>query len=208
MNLVKWFRKNNKKVMAVVVIVIMIGFVGGSYISQLSQRRSRLHGTVAWFADNRKITDDDLSLARRELDVLRALRADVLLRNQDLRGILLGELLFAEQQTSPALINHIKQTIRTYQYRISDKQINDIYRRSVPSSIYWMLLKNEAQLAGIRVPNEQAGELLGKLIPQLFNGQTYSQRIGTLIDQYRLPQQQLLTIFSQLLAVMQYAQLI
>lgn len=208
MNLVKWFRKNNKKVMAVVVIVIMIGFVGGSYISQLSQRRAGLHRTVAWFADNRKITDDDLSLARRELDVLRALQADVLLRNQDLRGILLGELLFAEQQTSPELINHIKQTIRTYQYRISDKQINDIYRRSVPSSIYWTLLKNEAQLAGIRVPNEQAGELLGKVIPQLFNGQTYSQRIGFLIKQYGLPQEQLLTIFSQLLAVMQYAQLI
>ncbi len=29
MNLVKWFRKNNKKVMAVVVIVLMIGFIGG-----------------------------------------------------------------------------------------------------------------------------------------------------------------------------------
>jgi len=210
MNLVKWFRKNNKKVMAVVVIVIMIGFVGGSYITQLSQRRTGRHRTVAWFADNRKITDYDLSLARRELEILRALQANVLLRNQDLRGILLGELLFAEQQTSPALINHIKQTIRTYQYRISDKQINDIYppRRTLPSSIYWMLLKNEAQLAGIRVPNEQAGELLGKLIPQLFNGQTYSQRIGFLIKQYGLPQEQLLTIFSQLLAVMQYAQLI
>jgi len=208
MNLVKWFRKNNKKVMAVVVIVIMIGFVGGSYISRLSQRRTGRHGTVAWFADNRKITDYDLSLARRELDVFRALQADVLLRNQDLRGILLGELLFAEQQTSPALINHIKQTVRTYQYRISDKQINDIYKRSVPSSIYWMLLKNEAQLAGIRVSNEQTGELLGKVIPQLFNGQTYSQRIGFLINQYGLPQQQLLTIFSQLLAVMQYAQMI
>ncbi len=115
MNLVKWFRKNNKKVMAVVVIVIMIGFVGGSYISQLSQRRSGRYETVAWFADNRKIKSDDLSLARRELDVLRALQADVLLRNQDFRGIFLGELLFAEQQTSPALINHIKQTIRTYQ---------------------------------------------------------------------------------------------
>ncbi len=209
MNLVKWFRKNNKKVMAVVVIVIMIGFVGGSYISQLSQkRRTGRHGTVAWFAENGKITNYDLLLARRELDILRALRADVLLRNWDLQAILLGELLFTEQRTSPELINHIKQTIRTYQYRISDKQINDIYRRSMPSRIYWMLLKNEAQLAGIRVPNEQAGELLGKVIPQLFNGQTYSQRVGTLINQYGLPEQQLLTIFSQLLAVMQYAQLI
>jgi len=209
MNLVKWFRKNNKKVMAVVVIVIMFGFIGGgTLLQQLSRRATGLHKTIAYFGDNKKITNNDLSMARRELDVLRSLAADVLLRNQDLRGILLGELLFAEQQTSPALINHIRQTIRTNRYRISDKQINDMYRRSMPSNIYWLLLKNEAQLAGIRVPNEQAGELLGQVIPQLFNGQTYSQLIGVLRDRYGLPEKQLLAIFSELLAVMQYAQMI
>ena len=209
MNLVKWFRKNNKKVMAVVVIVIMFGFIGGgTLLQQLSQRATGRHKTVAYFGDNKKITNNDLSLARRELDVLRSLAADVLLRNQDLRGILLGELLFAEQQTSPALINHIRQTIRTNRYRISDKQINDMYRRSVPSNIYWLLLKNEAQLAGIRVPNEQAGELLGQVIPQLFKGQTYSQLIGILRDRYGLPEKQLLAIFSELLAIIQYAQMI
>ncbi len=209
MNLVRWFRKYNKKVMAVVVIVIMFGFIGGgTLLQQLSRRATGLHKTIAYFGDNKKITNNDLYLARRELDILRSLAADVLLRNQDLRGILLGELLFAEQQTSPALINHIRQTIRTNRYRISDKQINDMYRRSVPSNIYWLLLKNEAQLAGIRVPNEQAGELLGKVIPQLFDGQTYSQRIGVLINQHGLPEKQLLAIFSELLAVMQYAQMI
>ncbi len=209
MNLVRWFRKNNKKVMAVVVIVIMFGFIGGgTLLQQLSQRATGRHKTIAYFGDSKKITNNDLSLARRELDVLRSLAADVLLRNQDLRGILLGELLFAEQQTSPALINHIRQTIRTNRYRISDKQINDMYRRSVPSNIYWLLLKNEAQLAGIRVPNEQVGELLGQVIPQLFNGQTYSQLIGVLRDRYGLPEKQLLAIFSELLAIMQYAQMI
>jgi hypothetical protein len=83
-----------------------------------------------------------------------------------------------------------------------------MYRRSVPSNIYWLLLKNETQLAGIRVPIEQAGELLGQVIPQLFNGQTYSQLIGVLRDRYGLPEKQLLAIFSELLAIMQYAQMI
>ena len=83
-----------------------------------------------------------------------------------------------------------------------------MYRRSVPSNIYWLLLKNEAQLAGIRVPNEQAGELLGEVIPKLFNGQTYSQLIGVLRDRYGLPEKQLLAIFSELLAIIQYAQMI
>jgi hypothetical protein len=131
-----------------------------------------------------------------------------MLQSQDLIGILLSELLFAEQRSSPALVNHIRQTIRTNKYRISDKQINDIYRRSVPSSLCWLLLKNEAQLAGIRVQNEDVGKLLGQAIPQLFNGQTYSQRIGAMINQQRIPEQQILTIFGELLAVLQYAYVI
>ena len=211
MNLVRWFRKNNKKVMAIVVIVIMFGFIGGgTLLEQFSRRATGLHKTIAYFGDNEKITNSDLYIqAQRELDILRSLRADVLLSNQDLHGILLGELLFAEQRTSPALVKHIKQTIRTYQYRISDKQINDMYppRRTLPSGIYWILLTNEAQLAGLKVPNEQAGIVLGKIIPDIF-GQTYSQRIGILINQHGIPEQQILTIFSKLLAVWQYAQMI
>ena len=212
MNLVRWFRKNNKKVMAVVVIGIMFIFIGGgTLLEEFSRRATGLHKTTAYFGDNKKITNSDLYVqAPQELNILRSLGADILLSNQDLHAILLGELLFAEQRTSPALIKHIKQTIRTYQYRISDKQINDMYppRRTLPSSIYWILLKNEAQLAGLRVPNEQAGEVLGKVIPEIFNGQTYSQRIGALINQHGIPEQQLLTIFSNLLAVWQYAQMI
>ena len=209
MSLVRWFRKNNSKVMAVVVIVIMFGFIGGgTLLQQLSKRATGLHKTIAYFEDNRKITRQNLSNARRELDILRALQADSLLRNQDLRGIMLGELLFTEQRTSPALLNHIKQTIRQYQYRISDKQINDIYRRSVPSSIYWMLLKDEAKSSGIMVSNEQTGELLGKVLPQMYNGRKYSQIIQDIMNQYGLPEQRLLEIFGELLAIMQYAQMI
>jgi len=82
MNLVRWFRKNNKKVMAVVVIVIMFGFIGGgTLLQQLSQRAAGRHKTIAYFGDNKKITNNDLFLARRDLDVLRSLAADVLLRN-------------------------------------------------------------------------------------------------------------------------------
>ncbi|MBW7992651.1 MAG: hypothetical protein FVQ84_21905 [Planctomycetes bacterium] len=209
MSLVRWFRKNNTKVMAVVVIVILFGFIGGgTLLQQLSRRATGLHNTIAYFEGNRKITRQSLTDARRELDILRALRADALLQNQDLRGIMLGELLFTEQRTSPALLNHIKQTIRQYRYRISDKQINDLYRRSVPSSIYWMLLKDEAKSSGIMVSNEQTGELLGKVLPQMYNGRKYSQIILDIMNQYGLPEQRLLEIFGELLAIMQYAQMI
>jgi len=195
--------------MAVVVIVIMFGFIGGgTLLQQISRRSLGLGKTLAYYGDNRKINGEDLSYARRELDILRAMRADALLRSQQLWGILLGELLFTEQRANPALLAHIKQTINNYRLNISDKQINDIYRRSVPTSIYWILLKNEAKSAGIMLTNEQAGEVLGKVLPQLYEGQKYSRIIATLMNQYGLPEEDLLKIFSDLLAVMQYAQII
>jgi len=206
MNLVKWFRKNNKKVMAVVVIVIMFGFIGGgSLLQQLSKRSV---GPIAYFGDNKKITDYDLYTARRELEILRMLRADALLRAQDLHGIFLGELLFSDQRASPALMNRIRKTIRSNQYRISEKQINEIYKRRVPPGIYWLLLQKEAEKAGIRISNDQAGELLGSVIPQLFEGQTYTQFIGAIIRQQRIPEKQILTTLGKLLAVLQYSSIV
>ena len=206
MNLVRWFRKYNKKVMAVVVIVIMFGFIGGGTLLQQLSRRAGVV-TVATIA-GKPITNSELGLARRELDILRMLRADELLRSQDLQGILLGELLFSEQRASPALINRLKQIIRTNQYGISDKQINDMYRRQAPASVYWYCLQNEAQHAGISIPNAQVGELLGKIIPQLFSGQTYSQLMGAIISRQRIPEEQILATLGKLLSVLQYAQMI
>lgn len=205
MSLVKWFRKNNKKVMAVVVIIIMIGFIGGSsLLQQLTQRRVR---TVAHYGSKEQITDLDLSYARQDLELLSVLRADDLLRNQDLRGILLGELLFAEEKISPDLVNYLKQTIRQNQYRISDEQINEIYtsRRGIPPSVYWILLNEETEQAGIRVSNDQVGLLLGKVIPQLFNGASYSQAINSIMQQRGIPEEKILTTMSKLLSILQYA---
>jgi len=192
--------------MAVVVIVIMFGFIGGgTLLQQLSKRGV---GTLAYFGEKKEITDYDLLVARGELEILRMLRADALLRSQDLHGIFLGELLFSDQRASPGLINRIKQTIRTNQYRISEKQINDIYRRPVPPTIFWLLLQNEAQNAGIRISSSQVGELLGRVIPQLFEGRSYSQFIGAIIRQQRIPEEQILATFAKLLAVLQYSSII
>jgi len=208
MNLVKWFRKNNKKVMAVVVIVLMIGFVGGSALTSLLQKNRGMGEAVAHLGKNVRVTNNDLYQANRELEMLKTLRIDYLLRSQDLPGILLGELLFSEQRASPMFVNQLKQTIRQNQYIISDKEINDIYRREYPPNIYWYCLQKETQLAGISIPNSEVGELLGKLIPQLFEGQTYSQRIGLIMKQSRIPQEKILSTVGKLLAVLQYSHMI
>jgi len=209
MNLVKWLRKNNKKVMAVVVIVIMVGFIGGAYIQQLGRRRTGLHKTIAYFADDKKITNYDRILAGRDLETLRLVGTNALLSNaQDLRAILLGELLFSERRTSPILIRRIKQIIGANRFSITSKQINDIYRRPMASDIYWLLLKNEAQLAGIRVSNEDAGKLLARTVPRLFNGATYSQVIGPLVNRRGIPEEEILATVGKLLAVLEYSRMI
>ncbi|MHC4120080.1 MAG: hypothetical protein ACYSWO_21510 [Planctomycetota bacterium] len=208
MNLVKWFRRNNKKVMAVVVIIIMIGFIGGTALTSLLQSRSRVRDVIAYIGDKTKVTNEDAYAARRELDILRMLRADVLLKSQDLQGIILGELLFSEQRASAALINRLKQTIRQNQYEISDKQINDIYRRQAPPDIYWHCLQYETHLAGIKLANAEVSELLAELIPKLFEGRTYSEVIGAIMSQRRITQEEILSALGKLLAVLQYAHMV
>ena len=212
MNLVKWFRKNNMKVMAVVVIVIMIGFIGGSALDYLIGPRTAIrqgaNQTMAYYGDNKKVKGYDRIVAQQELEILRALQADVMLSSQNLQEILLGELLFSSASRSGsiesgALINYIRRTIRANQYRVSARQINDMYppKRILPPDIYWICLKNEAQSAGVRIPNEEVGQLLGQIIPQLFKGQTYSQLIVSMMNRYRIGEEQILTTFGKLLMV-------
>ncbi len=216
MNLIKWLRKNNTKVMAIVVIFVFIGFVFQAFLSQLTQRRTSHRETIAYFADNRKITNYDMALARQELEILKLLRADEILRNitvpvfrtQDLQAVMLAELLFSDRTISPALNMYIKQVIGENHYRISEKQLNDIYKRSMPGEIYWFLLSNEAQFAGVKISNETWGVQLAKIIPQFFNGATYSQLIGSMTSQQGVSEEQILTTFGKLITVLTYAKMI
>ncbi len=195
--------------MAFVVMGTMFAFIAGSYLQQLAhQRRAGLGKTIAYFSDNKKITQKDRAIAIRELEILQTIRADALLRVQDLSGIFLAELLFSERRFSPQLIRRLKRIISTNQCPISDKQINDVYRRSMPPYMYWLLLKNEAQNAGIAVTNHEVGTLLAKVIPQLFPGSSYSQMLGMLVEKRRISEQETLTTFGKLLAVLKYAGII
>lgn len=206
MSFVRWMRKNNMKLMAVVVIVLMFVFVAGDFLAGWGRRHVE-SGAVA-FLGKKPITNFEMYTARQELDLLRILRADDLLRAQDLHGVLLAELLFTEQRGSASLASRIKSTIRRNLYAISDKQINDLYRREAPPHVYWYCLKTEARRAGIAIPNEQVGELMGKTIPQLFQGQTYSSFMGMVMNQQHMVESDILSTMGELLAVLQYAQTI
>lgn len=163
MNLVKWFRRNNKMLMAVFVVMLMLAFIGGSYIRYLTNKQSAHTQTVAYYGDSGKITNFDIGDAQFELSVLREIGADYLLKNvtnvqfnaPDLQGLMLGELLFSEKSSSAYLNRAIQQLIRTKGYNISVKMINDMYRQPIArNDIYWILLTREAADAGVRVSGE------------------------------------------------------
>jgi hypothetical protein len=203
--------------MAIVVIGTMLGFISGSYIHHISQRRSNLYETVAYFEDNKKITNYDLMTARRELEILRLMGADSLLRQLsmaqlpsllDLHSLVLGELLFSQPTISPLVSRQIKQIAIANQYTVSDKQINDIYKLSVSADIYWLLLKKEAQQAGIAFSDDAIGRQLGMVIPKLFDGTTYSQMVNSMVNQRGISEEEILKAYGELIAVLEYARML
>ena len=207
MHLVKWFRKNNTKIMAVVVIVLMIGFVGGSSLTYLLRGSGGMNKAVAYYGlKKHKITPESRNVARRELEILQALGAGQILQYQDLRGVLLGELLFSEGSGSAELFNGLRQHIQQNRYFVSDKQLRAMYERTVPTDIYWILLRDEARDAGFHVRAEDIGQMLSQVIPRLYQGRTYVQTMQALASQYGLPEKDILAVFGNLWAVLQYAE--
>lgn len=212
--------------MAVVVVILLIGFVGGTALQQILERVGQGRKRVlAYFYDNKKITQYDLDVAQMELEILKSLRSPVLLRSLplqtsvynpvlDLNALLLGELLFPETGVSAHLVTYIRQ-IRTPQgYAINDKQIDDIYSYAHSTDLIWFLLKNEAHQAGINTPHEQAKNSLGQIIPQLFDGASYKQLISSLVSPPArtgtrgVPEKTILYSFANLLDVIEYSRII
>jgi len=210
MSFMKWMRKNNTKLMAVVVIVLMVAFIGGSAFSTLMHGSGGAKQAVAYYGHKQKISHLDRQIAEQELKLLEELGAPSLLRaQQDLRGLLLSELLFTQSRDSADVMAMARQMIQRNRYRISEKQLNDLYKaRTVPSDLYWILLREEARSAGIYVSNQEVGDLLGQIVPQLFNGASYSQMMQAWASRYGMPEEAVLATYGKLLAVLQYAQII
>lgn len=215
MNLMTWFRKHNRKIMAFVVIALMIVFTIQPVMDYLSSRRAGGKRVVAYYDDGKKISTEDLGWAQMQLELLKTLGIPVLLEPrdiranpaQDLRQIFLGELLFSERGRAAESIGLIRQLVSRNGYSISDKQINDIYTKEHPPNVYWLLLTKESQLAGVRTAPEAAKAQLEAIIPRLQRGATYSEVVGIITERQGLSEQQVLETFANLLGIIEYGRL-
>jgi hypothetical protein len=208
MHLVKWLRKNNTKIMAVVVIVLMIGFVGGTALTQLLRGRGGYRDTIAYFDGKRKITPEDVMIARQELELLQSLQADRVLQSQGLIGFFMSELLFSQNRSTPSQLSYVTRMIQQNQFRISDRQLHALYQRTVAPAFYWLLLREEARTAGLRISTELVGQSLAQIIPQVFPGQSYGVVMADRVSRYGVPEERVLRTFADMLGVLQYAQIV
>jgi hypothetical protein len=208
MNLMKWLRKNNKKLMAVVVIVLMVAFIGGSSFQYLFRGSGGAKAAVAYFGRNQKISHLDLQAANQEVEIVSALGGDSVARAQGMAGLLMSELVF-RQNGNAAALDMARQAIQKNRYRISDKQLSQMFNtHSVPGPMFWILLCHEAQTAGIHVSNEQVGPSLERLIPQVSEGRTYAQVIPGMMNRFGVPEETIVATFGKFIAVLQYAQIV
>ncbi len=208
MNLVRWFRKNNKKVLAVVVIFIMIAFIMPTFLQQLSRPGARGSQVTAYTGKEDSITTKDIALADQDLNILKMMRADTfLLISRDLRAQLLGQLLFPEPTMAAILNTQYKQLAVMHQLRVSPKQIDDFFAKARgQKELYWFLLKREAAQAGCAFSNEQAGRVLATIIPQISQGQYgASTLLQAIVDRAGVTEERILQTFADMLAVLAYA---
>ncbi len=216
MNLVKWFRKNNRKIMAVVVAIMLIAFIGGTAFERIiggfGGGRNR---TIATFGQNRKIKYSDLNEAAEDLQILQMIGVQDVLKSMSMRTpnilpILLSQLLFSKQETAAEDAEYVIQMCRRQGYYVGEQQIYDIYRRSLSSEAYWLLLRNEAHQAGIRATNEQAYNIL----TDLYKGPAYTEIIGRIVtpppgsQSMGVPEKRIFRAFADLISVLQYAQIV
>ena len=209
---VKWIRRNQRKLMAFVVIFIMIAFVGGAAFQQIMSRIGAGGSTVAYFGEKGKIAGSDILRAQSDLSVLRMLMFDRLLYFGlgDLPSRLLGQLLFPDSRIAAALSDNMKQAVIQGRLRMSTKDIDTFFSQATGRSEFlWILLKAEAKQAGCITTNIQAKQLLRQIVPQLTQGQTDAKRlVDYIIKNHGIPERQILRTTADLWSILAYTKMI
>jgi hypothetical protein len=203
---IKWLRKNNRKVMAVVVVFIMISFVLGAALNRLAGNLGgRSPEDAVWLFDEKgQISSNMQSQAEAELSVLLNIgMGESLLKRDPQSGqigqrnfgmILLYQLLFPQPAKNENLNRVAKMAARQGQLPVSEEQIDKFFiETSENASVNWILLKSEAKKNGITLLAEQA--------EGMFVQANMDQRIGTMAKNMGLAKQAIYQAVADLMSV-------
>jgi len=211
MHPIKWIRKNERKIMTVVVILIMIAFIGGSALQQFMSRINPDKKAVAFYGQKGKIAPRDLRAAQSELEVLKALGMPKLLVGMDDIGAeLLGQVLFgSDSQVSVYVSDRMKQRIVQGQLVVGISDVDAFFMQvGGRSELNWLLLKAEARAAGCVIPLETAKRMLKLVVPQIMPGTDAGQLVDYLVKNHRITEEKIMGVVANLLEILSYAKII
>lgn len=206
MSLVRWIRKNNRKIMVFVVIFSMVSFViGYTGLTIISNIFSPAKEVIARYDDGQKLRPIDLGRAQSELTVLRMLMSEQVLASQGVTGALLSHLLFPDSKITGDIAAQLKQAVLRGQVQISLDEL-EAYFSQPPQrpEVMWILLKAEAYRTGFIVSDEDAKRILRSIIPQLLKVEARVV-VEQIISRTNLTEEQIIRIFRDLLTVVHYA---
>ena len=181
-------------------------------LSQLAKPRNIGLENAMWlYGKDKKITINDMRQATTELTVLRGLYVNrFLISQQDLRLMLLGQLLFPETVPAAALSDELKKMTLQDRYYMSPSRIDDFFAQSHGRpELYWIGLKYEASQAGCVVPSARAGEILNLLIPQVTNNQIDAATVVKRVCSANgMTDEQGLAAFADVLSIVVYSRIV
>ena len=221
MSLVKWIRKNNRKIMVFVVIFCMVSFVIGSYglkiIASMIDPNKKAFATY----DGGKMNPYDVREAQNELEVLSMLGVDRTLASQGLGGMLLSHLIFPGSSFVGDLPAQLKQAIQRGQLDLNIDELETYFSKQTerPAEL-WTLLKAEADRAGFKVSAATAEQSFIRMYAYSIAGQNkeidlaaasqqavaYASRdISRITSQKSMTKEQVFSVYADLLGVFNYA---
>ena len=167
MNLVKWLRKNNRKLMAVIVVLIMISFVLGSALQRWASNMGNSDDAVWLYNEDSGINRASQNLAEAQLKALEAMgiNANALLaidpqtgqiQQKALTPILLSQMLFPSTNASAQLNQRAKTIVMQSRIGISESDVDKFFEQASQNPpLNWILLNAETKKAGVTVLKEQ-----------------------------------------------------
>ena len=214
MSFAKFMRKNYRILMAVLLGVIMVAFVGGSALTSLLSSNGPSKKTIATYGDNQKISEIDFIVARNELQVLRALRADMI-TGDNITSAAIASLIFDRGKYEGQFSAYIKRQLQDPKNmsKITPEDVDTFFDdKDMQSEYYWILLNKETNDAGIAVSRAEVANFFQTAIPQLpaiyGEGATAEAVLRKISNDTGLTQDSLLSVFARYMAIGQYAQTI
>ena len=228
MIVMRWFRKNTKKFLAVIVVVLMIAFVIPSVFLNSDRRGRGQDMTVGVFLD-RQYQQRDFTLlmqnkAAAELGVLRALGLDqvqmtlLATRLGEMGGLsptpalVVRQLLFPDSQLARQLQGALLQMLSVN--RTDDdqriEQARDAVDRLVSldsqskAALYYILLSEEARRAGIEATSEQIRALINARLSPNVAQQLGPMSVQRICEAQNLTEQQVQQAVGNYIAILRY----